>query len=577
MSEAYEEPLPKSNRRTMLIGGVAAVLLGCCALLFVVVTVVGLDPFGLNIFARLTGRYDAAATVMPADTGLYAGVNLLNLDSEEIGRLAQPFIEATGDPQVENLDGAQSELVEEIESGLGINIETDVIPWIGQYLGFGITGFTFDNFGEVESADWILAVEARNRGAADEFLLKLRDGLADSSGNEITEQSYGGAALYVMQSGSPAEQIAFGRSGGLVILGANLAAVQAAIDAQDGDSLDESDNYRQIIGDLPRARALTIYTSGDEVREFLDQVGSTAPIPVNPDGLPIANFASSATTFSIVEAGLQIDMVSYFDQEQLTAAQQALLEAADQPSETAEIFPDQTLAYMSGQRLDLLWLAIREATGDEVGFDESMDAFGREFGVNPHTDLFPLLNGEWAIGLMAGQSGLLAEELEVPLGFSLIAGTDRPQELAGTVENIRAALEGQLLIVNETETNGINGYQVGLSETAAPAFYFGLEQGYLFIASSEEAAVETFTDGPTLAESEQYQAVQAEFSRGINPALYLDVRALLGTFRESRAGFDLLDFNESVEFFEPIEAIALGNAYEGDLRRTQIIIFIETE
>jgi hypothetical protein len=274
---------------------------------------------------------------------------------------------------------------------------------------------------------------------------------------------------------------------------------------------------------------------------------------------------------------LQIDMVSYFDQEQLTAAQQALLEAADQPSETAEIFPDQTLAYMSGQRLDLLWLAIREATGDEVGFDESMDAFGREFGVNPHTDLFPLLNGEWAIGLMAGQSGLLAEELEVPLGFSLIAGTDRPQELAGTVEDIRSALEGQLLTVREATTDGRTGYEVSLSETAAPAFYFGLEQGYLFIASSEGAAVETFTDGPTLAESEQYQAVQAEFSRGINPALYLDVRALLGTFRESRAGFDLLDFNESVEFFEPIEAIALGNAYEGDLRRTQIIIFIETE
>lgn len=577
MSEAYEEASPRAKRRPMLVGGVAAVLLGCCALLFVAALVFIADPFGLNIFARLTGRYDAAATVMPADTGLYAGVNLLNVNTEEIGRLVQPFVEAVGDGEVENLDGAQNEIAAEIESELGIDIETDVVPWIGQYLGFGVTGFTFDNFGAVESADWILAVEARDRGAADEFLLELRDALSESSGNEIGEQGYEDTTLYVMQSSSPGEQIAFGRSGSLVILGANLAAVQAAVDAQTGDSLDESDHYRQIAGDLPRDRALTVYTTGDEIRAFLAQAGSASPIPVNPAGLPLADFASVATTFSIIESGLQVDMVSYFDPEQLTAAQQALLDAADQPSGTAGLYPDQTLAYLAGQRLDLLWLAIREATGDEVGFDESMDAFGREFGVNPHTELFPLLNGEWAIGLIGGQSGLLAAELEIPLGFSVVAATDRPQELGDTVEAIRGSLEGQLLIVNEIETADLTSYEVSLSETAEPAFYFGLAQGYFFIASSEGAAVETFAGGPALVESEQYQAVQAEFSRGINPAFYVDVRTLLGTLRESRTGFDLLDFNEAVQVLEPVEAVALGNAYEGDLRRTQIIIFIETE
>jgi hypothetical protein len=70
---------------------------------------------------------------------------------------------------------------------------------------------------------------------------------------------------------------------------------------------------------------------------------------------------------------------------------------------------------------------------------------------------------------------------------------------------------------------------------------------------------------------------QEQFSRDINLAFFVDVRNLLGTIRESRTGFDLQDFNDSVETLQPIEAIGLGNAYDGDIRRTQIIIFIETE
>lgn len=578
MSEEITEPTAQNpKRRTMLLGGAAAVLLGCCLLLVAAAIVLLADPFGLHIVSRLTGQYDAAATAMPENTRFYAGVNLLNLNAEEIGRITQPFIEAAGDADVESFQGAQEAFSDELETEFDINIETDVMPWLGQYLGFGIIDFSLDNFGEVDSVQWIVAAEARDRNAADEFLIELADSLPDSTGNDLNEQSYEGVTLYVMQSNDPQEQIAFGRSGSLVILGVNVRAVQAAIDAQSGDSLDETGDYRQIIGDLPPGRAVTIFTTGSGLSQLLDQSEGTAAVPINPSGLPLANFASAATTISIVEAGLQIDMVSYFDSEQLSPVQQSLLEAGGQPSETAGLFPDQTVAFANGQRLDLLWSAIREATGDEEGFDESMEAFAREFGFNPNTELFPYLDGEWGLGVIAGPSGLLAEEMNIPLGFTFVAATDRLLELADTIESIRSGLEDQFLIVNEVESEGINSYQVSLSEATGPAFHFGLEQDYLFITSSESALVETFSGGAALTENEQFQAVQSEFTRDINLAFYLNVRALLGTLREGRTGFDLLDFDESVQLFEPVEALALGNAYDNDIRRTQVIIFIETE
>jgi hypothetical protein len=149
--------------------------------------------------------------------------------------------------------------------------------------------------------------------------------------------------------------------------------------------------------------------------------------------------------------------------------------------------------------------------------------------------------------------------------------------MADTVDAIRDGLEGQLLFVSEAVSNGISSYEVSLGETAGAAFNFGVEQNYFFIASSADTAVETFSGGPTLAENAQYQAVQSEFSRGINLGFYLDVHALLGTLREGRAGFDLEDFNDAAKVFEPIETVAMGGGYDNDVQRTQIIIFIETE
>jgi hypothetical protein len=360
-------------------------------------------------------------------------------------------------------------------------------------------------------------------------------------------------------------------------LGAGAAAVQEAIDAQKGDSLDEQEDYRQLIAQLPRSRALMVYGGGEKLRALLADVVESDAVPLNTEELPFANFSSTAAAVSIVEAGLQVDMVSQFDREQLTANQQALLDAADQQPQTIQVFPQSTLAYMAGQRLDLLWLTIREATGDEVAFDESMDAFGREFGFNPHTDLFPLLDGEWAVGIIPGQSGLLSEEMNVNLGFALLATTSQPAALGQNLESLSSGLQEQRLLVTKEESGGLTRYDVGLDESLPSALSFGFDQSHLFIASGADTTGQIFANSTSLADSTRYQMVQAEFSRGMIPALYIDVRTLLGTLREGRTGFDLEDFNDAVRALQPIQAVGVGNTYDDDSRHTQLILFIETE
>lgn len=566
----------KSNRRTMMIGGVSAILLGCCGLLFVLIIGVVLDPLDLNILSRLNGRYDAAATVMPADTAVYFGINILNVNQEGLARVTQPFLEIAGDPDIDNLDGAQEEFLSEIESDLQLSVENDIVPWIGQYVGFGITDMTLDGFGEIESIEWVLAIEARDKERADEFLVKFRDIQVEETGQSFSEQTYQDVVIYEMQEVGDFEQLVFGRSDNMVLMAANFRAVQAAIDAQNGDALDESEGYQQIVDDLPRSRALTVFTHGDELRALLERLEGASGVSAEVGSLPLLGYVSSATTFSIVEAGLQIDTVTYTDPDQLTTTQKAMFDAAGQPSSMIQLLPSQTVAYLTGQRLDLLWLTIREATGDEVSFDESMEGFGREVGLNPSTELFPLLNQDWAIALAPAQEGILAEQLEVPVSLLLIAGTDQPGPMAGTVDSLKESLEGQQLVVNPTSAGAVSGYEVSLGEEGSPAFYFGLEQSNFYLATSGSIVQDTFTVEGALAQSERYLTFQDDFSSDMNLAFFIDVRSLLGTIRESRSGFELEDFNESVEFFQPVEAIGIGNAYDGEIRRTQMIIFIET-
>jgi len=207
-----------------------------------------------------------------------------------------------------------------------------------------------------------------------------------------------------------------------------------------------------------------------------------------------------------------------------------------------------------------------------------MDSFSQEFGLNPNTGLFPLLNGDWAIAVIAGQAGMLAEELDVPLGLALVAETDRPSDMANTVEAIRAGLEDQLLIVNQADTSGLTtNYEVSLGQDLPNAFSFGLKQNYFYLASSSDTAIEIFSGDLALAESERYQSIQSEFSQDINLSFYLDVTTLLSTLREAQTGSALDNFNETVQIFEPVGAVALGSVYNNDVRRTQVIIFIETK
>ncbi len=129
--------------------------------------------------------------------------------------------------------------------GHPIDFQQDVTPWLGEKAGVFFTSLGTDSKG-------VAVVETTNPAASLAFAQK-------ASGDTATDpapQSYNGATYQVDKS-QPGQ--VFGTVGDFLVEG-GLTGFKAAVDANKGDSLGDSSDFKDSIGDLPDDRLGTLYT-----------------------------------------------------------------------------------------------------------------------------------------------------------------------------------------------------------------------------------------------------------------------------------------------------------------------------
>jgi hypothetical protein len=574
---------PKRSRRGMyLASGLGAFLLLVCVCLAGIGGVLIVDPFDLYVFERLTGRYDAALVAVPATSTAYASLNLVNAQGEDLDQIIAAFAQATEEGNVQTAGDAIDKIDEMLEEEIGLTFSDDVQPWIGQYVGFSLGQITLDEFGQPENVEWLVAAESRDNEAADRFLEQIRT-QAMAERVSITTETAGDITLYVRVTDNPLEEVAFARSGNLVLVASGSDQLRAAIDAQDeGLSLAESDVYQDLARKLPRNRLLTFYVSGQQLQDLT--AAFSQGVSVLGSDVATTSFAETVISLSAVESGIRMDTVTRYDPEILTEAQRLLLEANDQERETATIMPANSLFYLSGPDLAQSWAVIRERAITSMGqaaFDESMESAVPTVGFNPDTELMPLLDGEWALTVMPGENylldGLQPSDAELNLGIIVLAGTSQQAAMLDTLDKMSSTLQEQAFIIEKSESAGTTLYLVDAGFAEEPQLAFGLDQaGYLFITTNADGTP-LVSDGSGLAGSTRYQEVWTAFPADTRPAFFLDMQGLFGTVREGMDELGRESFDESVRPFSPITYIAAGNLpAEGDIRQGTMIIFVET-
>jgi hypothetical protein len=553
------------NKKLIVIGGGLAAVAICCVVALLAFIVI--DPFGW--FGGLLGGRDPIAGVMPADSDLYVGMNMAQLLSGDAEAVVSTIVESIPGTETREIEDMLDEMVEEILYDYGMTFSSDISPWLGQHLGMSMSNLRFDYYGDGSGPDIIIAIEVRNRAAADDFIADFIDAREREEDETYRLNEYRGVDVYELDGRYMSEAIC--RSGDILIIGSSADAVESVIDAQKGDSLADQADFESMSSRFPNRRFLTFYIGSGFAESYMDLMGALGQGPTMTTG-GLQNFAM---TMTFTNFGLQLD--SFMPIDERAVDQYAIIDSTDLDGDLIAKMPEDTLGFFVGQRLDLIWESIEEAMEVSYGgdFSEAMLFFYDEFGIRPDTDLFPILDGEWAWVLQSGSNSSLGRELG-GLSLLMMAESSDEDEIEDVVSDIARGLERSGLSVRELEAPG--GIVYVAQEGGDDLFAFGTQDGVLFLGTDSDILIDTMEGNSSIEDDTEFQDVWDEFPRTTIPVLYLNLNSLLETY------MDLEDYDwEDLAWEIGLDprafthlAAGSGGYSRGSFQAT-IMIFIETD
>ena len=586
-------PAPVKRKNTLVFVVITALVLLVCCCLIAAAVIVFADPFNLHIKDRLFGgTFDAAAEAMPEDTSVYIGINLLETTPDQLDRIIQPFAGAL-DTKQQSWDEIIRFLDETLSKGIDMTLTDDVKPWIGQYIGLGIYDIRISD--SENPVSLIVAIESRDNNAADKFLGKLSDAIEKGDQN-LDKTEYQGVTIYALHP-EFGTGVAFCRSGSLVLFSLTEIDLHTAIDAQKGKSLVDNTRYRDMLDKMPDKRLATVYFTSQDIEELINELqsqtgqvfgniteglGGTAPIP-QPEitQINLDTWDAMGMSLSVTGAGIQIDAVTAYNLDNISAAQRELLDSMGKSSKTIEMFPEDTLAFVTSQRLDLAYdVAIETMRGLSQDASDSIDnalqSVRDETGIDLEQDVFHRLDGEFTIGVFPSSQGVISQQANVDLGLALLAESSDTGALANTMDSLATKLEEAGAGVDRSESGGISLYEILDQPGGYMVFAGGIEKDYLALATSSQTIEDLFAGNTPLSKSSRYRDAISPLPDGVTPMLFLDVEGILGLIRETLSGDARVSFDQGAKVLQPIPYVVMGNSeLQNGIMRMTIVIHVK--
>ncbi len=573
---------PSTRRRNLAL--IAGAIAGVSIVLFALFIFLYIDPFGWNFLSLR--RAEAAAGAIPADAALYLSLDLGNITCEDLNPIVWAFSEEWEGEGKCAVDEWIKVLDESMAEAWGLTFSDDVRPWIGESIALGWSDFVLDSYGSVKDIEMVIAVEVRKPAAADEFLLALMEAISEDTGELFLEADYQNETLYYMDTVKDLEQFTFSRSGNMLLFGLGRSNVEAAIDAQEGESLADSTAFQDTLAEIPSGRMLTVYLdSGHIINVFsgiLSSMGQRDAFETFTDAFGPAHYEAGG--LYIVDDGIRADMAFVFDPETLTEEMLTTYEYVGKQPQTDAMMPEGTLFYRVGSGIHRSVDRLQENLGRVEGAGEltaPLLIFEMTYGFHPIADFLAKLDGEWAFGILPSSRGIWAEELDFPMGFAFLAETSDPEGLLDVSESIASLLEEyEVGDVKVTHNEKTNLYElVDMIDGDTVMLTYGVGEGYFLLGSSAYTLNDLFAGGRSLAESERYIQVWEAFPKEMAPVMYVDVQGLTAFIQQNLPDIVQEPFaGDAEQYLHPVTTFAIaGSPIEDGVSKAAMILFIETE
>lgn len=481
---------------------------------------------------------------------------------------------------------------EDFEDETGIDIETDVEPWIGPDASMAFIDFNFRREEPIIAA----TIGVRDQAAARDFLDQWLNYMEDAEGADFDRDSYQGFDTWSDES---AYQV-YGLSEELLVFSTTESGIEEVIDAVAGDvdrSLADSEKFQAAREALPERRFASFYVDYEEGIDlledfYLDEFGTiSAETFGKQEPKWVAGSAGWSDRAVIIETVLPLGI-------------DHPLEFADL-AEPARLLPDDTVGFAAGTfdpdvgnwravlgEYDLADFMLDSSSLEEINFGVAEIADGNPPELNSGDTMADVLDlGIWLVDDLTGID-LERDLFDHLAGEAIMAVSDvdfaaiELDPLSNTVDAIamlsyrEAGETGLREIMDEVadiiEENlyffvDVDSVSMGadadatvfnispdLAETNyAPGYV--LYEGYLTVGTTEDA-LETTVDlqdgkGRSLASTDEYARIVGQLPAPRQALAYVNLQRIIGQFEPE----DLEMTKDEFEILETsLGAVAIG-------------------
>lgn len=598
--------------RSIAVGGAAllAVILGAVVVLVLLLPdIEGAEP-------------ERTAAFFPEDSIAYGWISF----SPGVGqgrRMLDLWKRLDGLPRVRD---AVDELLDDLEDETRIDLEQDLLPWIGPDLSYALLAGSLDP--DQGSAEVVALIGVKDHAAASAFLLDLRRLMADDGAPLVHERDIDGFELWAGRD----PDTALALSADWFLVATAVEALHQVIERiADGDrpSLADNARFQKARSALPEDRAASLYVdleaAGDQIASLsgtgADALSEMSGVGFGTD-LPAAGGLGAprwlAVSLGFVERGVAIDAVIP-SQTPLISGFEPSFRLADDPG---RLLPADTLFLAAGSfepdmdqwRAELSKYTVAEldnsgalsdffadpaADGDgerEIDADSSLaevldyglELIDEAIDLELETEFFDLLGGQAAIAVRAFEFervedteryavDVIATLSYLPGGADgLIRTLDRLLWLLedGLGDDFPAAAEREIgaehaaVVFDLEEILGRTAYAPG----------YVLHQGQLTIGSTERAlrAVVAAQNGAraSLAEAPQYRRARDALPDRLQGLIFVDLQRVVAGLNPEALdlGPDLYEDLQSV-----LGAVAVGVSLDAQHVRLSIALTLFPE
>jgi hypothetical protein len=349
--------------------------------------------------------------------------------------------------------------------------------------------------------------------------------------------------------------------------------------------------YNRTLEKLPEERMVSLYLNYEELQDVYAEMMEEAYYELGAVSYQFPQIdAGFGMSLSVVDPGLQLDMVTVYEDPEEVPWVDIDLDLNGYEPQTPGMVPEETFLFYSNYTLPDQDKLLEDMLGED--YQEALGLLAEEIDVDLE-EIYASLDGEIAVALFEQDEGFLGEVVGMPMGLSLLVGIKDDAQWDDLFDLLTEEAEYTPMVeIDDFNLDDFDLLSITMSDgyESYPVLVYGTGDEYAVLSTAVEDAEILVGDGDTLSDSEDFAQVWEAFPEETWPMMYVDmagfvewvenisgVSPMYGLGPDYDYGDEVEEEIDSASALEPLTTIAVGSSLYSspDSQTVTMIFFID--